>query len=160
MALTAVLDARVLYSATLHDLLVSVAFVDLFRARWTEAFNDEWTRRLKEKRPELAEKIDRTRELMNVSVPGCLIRGHELVKPSFAMPDPNDWHVVAAAIRGRADVIVTYVLAHFPTPALDLIGIKVQHPDDFIVLLCHLDGCELLRHRAAGSLLIAYNRSA
>ena len=51
---------------------------------------------------------------------------------SIALPDPNDRHVVAAAIIGRADVIVTANLRDFPSEALDRYNIEAQHPDEFI----------------------------
>lgn len=49
--LTALLDACVLYPQTLRDLLLNLARTDLFRARWTDLINDEWTRKLLEKNP-------------------------------------------------------------------------------------------------------------
>ena len=114
MAFTVVLDACVLYSAPLRDLLLSVAETGLYRPRWTEAINDEWTKSLKAKFPEKSDKIDRTRLLVDRSVPDCLITGYESLIPSLSLPDENDRHVFAAAICGRADVIVTTNVRDFP----------------------------------------------
>lgn len=114
MALTALFDACVLYSASLRDLLLCLAKTDMFRARWTEAINDEWVRNLKAHRPELADKIDRTRIAVNKSVPDCLVVGYEGLIPALASINHKDRHVVAAAICGRADVIVTFNLSDFP----------------------------------------------
>jgi len=144
VAFTALLDACALYSASLRDLLLSLAGTDLFRARWTEAINDEWTRNLKANRPELsAEKIDRTRLQVNKSVPDCLISGYESLIPSLNLPDLNDRHVLAAAIRGRADVIVTYNLEHFPDSVLAGFGMEAWHPDKFVTYLLRLDGMKV-----------------
>jgi len=123
----------------LRDLLLSLAGTDLFRARWTEAINDEWTRNLKAKRPELSEKIDRTRLQVDKSVPDCLISGYESLIPSLNLSDLNDRHVLAAAIRGRADVIVTYNLEDFPDSVLAGFGIEAWHPDRFVSHLLSLD---------------------
>lgn len=71
--LTALLDACVLYPQTLRDLLLNLARTDLFRARWTELINDEWTRKLLEKNPGKADSVVRTRALVNQSVENCLI---------------------------------------------------------------------------------------
>ena len=66
--LTALLDACVLYPQTLRDLLLNQARPDLFRARWTDLINDEWTRKLLEKNPGKADRVVRTRALVNQSV--------------------------------------------------------------------------------------------
>lgn len=146
--LTALLDANVLYSAQLRDLLVNLTSTELFRARWTAAIHDEWTRNLRERRPDLAaEKIERVRTLLDASVPDCLIEGYEALIPALELPDADDRHVLAAAIHGRADVIVTYDLGHFPDELLsghgdELLsghGIEAQHPDAFVAHLLDLD---------------------
>jgi predicted nucleic acid-binding protein len=134
--LTAIYDACVLYPAPLRDLLMHLALTDLFRAKWTDAIHDEWTRNVLENRPDLTrEQLDRTRTLMNIHVRDCLVTNYEDLIPSLTLPDPDDRHVLAAAIRGRADVIVTFNLADFPPDALARHGIEARHPDDFIVRL-------------------------
>lgn len=69
---------------------------------------------------------------MNQAVEDCLIEGFEHLIDSLELPDLNDRHVLAAAISGRAEVIVTYNLKHFPAKILDKYGIEAQHPDEFI----------------------------
>jgi hypothetical protein len=69
---------------------------------------------------------------MDASIPDCLVTGHEGLVVQLKLPDPHDRHVLAAAIRGQASVIVTYNLADFPAEALDPYGIAAQHPDEFI----------------------------
>jgi len=130
---TAVYDACVLHPAPLRDLLLRVALTNLFRARWTEEIHAEWVRSVLDRRPDLNhEQLRRTRELMDLSVPDCLVTGHEGLVDSLTLPDPNDRHVLAAAIRCQAGVIVTYNLADFPKAALDPYGISAQHPDEFV----------------------------
>lgn len=78
------------------------------------------------------EKLERTRQLMDASVPDCLVEGYEDLIAGLQLPDPNDRHVLAAAIRAGADVIVTANLKHFPPSSLASYGIDAQHPDPFV----------------------------
>jgi predicted nucleic acid-binding protein len=106
---TVIFDACVLYPAPLRDLLTELAAAHIFQARWTEAIHDEWIRALLADRPDLSrEQLLRTKELMNRAVLDCLVSGYEYLIPSITLPDPNDRHVVAAAIHGRADAVVTF----------------------------------------------------
>ncbi len=139
MAFTALYDACVLYPAPLRDLLLQLALTDLFRAKWTEAIHDEWTRNLLANRPELKpELLARTRELMNAHVRDCLVADYEPLVAGLTLPDPDDRHVLAAAIRARADVIVTFNLSDFPADVLKTYRLEAQHPDEFIAHLSDL----------------------
>lgn len=136
---TALFDACVLYPAPLRDLLMHLALTDLFRAKWTDRIHDEWIRNVLEQRPDLRrEQLERTRQLMNAHVRDCLVSGYEDLIPALSLPDPDDRHVLAAAIRARADVIVTYNLHDFPNAALAPYGIDAQHPDEFVAHLLDL----------------------
>ena len=125
---TALFDACVLYPQTLRDVLLSLARTELFRARWSADINDEWTRNRLARNPQQSAQIRRTLELVNQSVPDCLVTGYEPLIEGIVLPDPNDRHVVAAAIIGRADVIVTTNLRHFPAEILSPFNIEAQHP--------------------------------
>lgn len=130
---TAILDACVLYPAPLRDLLMHVALTDLFRAKWTEAIHEEWIRSVLANRPDLTrEQLERTRQLRNAHVRDCLVADYEDLIPVLILPDPDDRHVLAAAIRSNAEVIVTFNLDDFPPESLGKWGIAAQHPDDFI----------------------------
>src|SRR5438045_1156639 len=130
---TVILDACVLYPAPLRDLLLWLAVTGLYRPRWTEMIHQEWMENLLKARPDLLrDRLERTRDLMNQAVPDCLVLGHEGLINGLSLPDPHDRHVLAAAIHGGAEGIVTYNLADFPATALTAHGILAQHPDDFI----------------------------
>ena len=108
---TVVYDACVLYPAPLRDLLMHLALSDLYRARWSEAIHDEWTRNVLLSRPDLAPaQLQRTRQLMNAHVRDCLVTDFEYLIPSLSLPDLDDRHVVAAAIHSGASLIVTFNL--------------------------------------------------
>ncbi|MES9870622.1 MAG: PIN domain-containing protein [Sedimenticola sp.] len=137
---TAVFDACVLYPAPLRDLLMSVAMTEQFRARWTDEIQNEWVRNLLANRDDLTEEqLQRTVELMNRSVPDCLVENHEELIDSLELPDPNDRHVLAAAIMCQADVIVTNNLKDFPQEVMDKYHIDVQPPDIFLTHLYDLN---------------------
>ncbi|HEY3323321.1 MAG TPA: PIN domain-containing protein [Planctomycetota bacterium] len=136
---TALYDACVLYPAPLRDLLMHLALTDLFRAKWSDEIHEEWIRSLLEQRKDLGRaQLERTRDLMNAHVRDCLVTGYEELIPSLTLPDANDRHVLAAAIRAGASVIVTYNVKHFPDDVLERYGIDAQHPDAFITHLIDL----------------------
>lgn len=130
---TAVLDANVLYPNLLRDILLSLAVAGLYHARWTARINDEWTRNLVANRPDIEPKIGLLLEQVNAAVPDCLVDGYEYLIDRLTLPDADDRHVLAAAIVGHADAIVTANLKDFPTKVMAQHGIEVQHPDDFIM---------------------------
>lgn len=135
----AVYDANILYSAPLRDLFIRLAQADLVRARWTDQIHEEWVRNLLHDNPELSpERLARTRALMNEAVHDCLVEGYEALIPGLTLPDPDDRHVLAAAILARADVIVTFNLSDFPREVLHPLGIEAQHPDEFVTHLLDL----------------------
>src|ERR1019366_2112664 len=63
----------------------------------------------------------------------ALLTGYQDLIPGLQLPDPDDRHVLAAAIRGHADVIVTMNLRDFPADTIGPFGIDAQHPDEFIL---------------------------
>jgi hypothetical protein len=136
---TAFLDAKVLYSAMVRDLLMNLTNTDLFRPKWSRAVQDEWIGNLLKNRSDLTpEQLERTRELMDRHASDALVTGYEDLIEGLQLPDPDDRHVLAAAIRGRADVIVTENIKDFPPEILAPFGIEAQHPDEFILHLLDL----------------------
>lgn len=133
-SLTALFDSCVLYPAPLRDLLMHLSLTDSFNAKWTNAIHDEWMRNVLLNRQDLSLKqLERTRDLMNLHAGDCLVEGYEGLISDLLLPDHNDRHVLAAAIRASASVIVTYNLKDFPAESIMRYGIEVQHPDDFLL---------------------------
>lgn len=131
---TALLDANVLYPAPIRDLLLQLAVSDVFRAKWTADIHDEWTRSLLRNEPHRdPARIARTRAMMDQSTRDCLVEGYHALIPSLSLPDPDDRHVLAAAIVGKCGCIVTQNLKDFPAEALRPFGIESQHPDEFLL---------------------------
>jgi predicted nucleic acid-binding protein len=104
-----------------------------FHPLWSAAIHDEWIHNLQANRPDLdASRLQRTRDLMNRAVPEALVTDYEHLTSSLILPDPDDRHVLAAAIHGKANGILTFNLRHFPSEALAPFGITAQSPDTFL----------------------------
>ena len=134
--LGAFFDANVLYPSGLRNFLMHLALTGIFRAHWSAEVHDEWMRNLLKNRPDITrERLERTRRLMDKAAPDALVTGYESLIESIDLPDRDDRHVLAAAIRCGASVIVTLNLSDFPNAALAEFGIEAQHPDDFVLSL-------------------------
>jgi predicted nucleic acid-binding protein len=138
VAFTALFDADVLHPAGQRDLLIRLAQVGLFRGRWTVRILDEMESSVIARHPEHAGKLTRTRDLMCAAVPDCLVIGYEDLIEALTLPDPDDRHVLAAAIRCGAQVIVTNNQRDFPQDVLDEYAIEAQTADEFLAYLVDL----------------------
>lgn len=138
---TALLDACVLYPLAMADALMSLATTGLFAAKWTSRIEAEWIRALEENRPDLRGRLGYRRDQMREAVPDWEVgeRAWTLCARGLALPDPDDVHVLAAALAGHADCIVTANLKDFPSDVTAPLGIEVIHPDQFIVAQWDLD---------------------
>lgn len=138
---TGVLDACVLYPVCVADALMSMAVAGLFAAKWTERIEEEWIRNLEADRPELKGRLQRRRELMRAAIPDWKVASEacDAVSPGLELPDRDDLHVLAAAIAGHADCIVTANLKDFPAANLELHGLCAIHPDDFLLAQFDID---------------------
>lgn len=148
----AVLDANVLFSQFLRDVLLRVATAELFAPLWTDRIQREWMRNLVGIRPDLpAEKLRRAQKLMDNAFPRARVVGYRGIERSLAAVHAKDRHVAAAAVRGAASHIVTFNLRDFPAAALSPYGITPTDPDSFLLALAGSDPRVLLgtleRHR-------------
>ena len=154
MSISVVYDACVLYPAPLRDLLMHLAITDMYHAHWSEDIHAEWIRTAMRLRPDLPpENFHRVRQLMDENVRDCLVTGYQKLIRTLTLPDPDDRHVLAAAIRCHAQVIVTFNERDFPKKEIDVYGIEAQHPDAFVSNLFVIDRATTLqavkRHRAS-----------
>jgi predicted nucleic acid-binding protein len=130
---TAVLDANVLYPIYTSDLVLSLSDTRLFHARWSKDIEDEAKLNLVERRPDLKRRIPKRFAAMRNAIPDCMIENYQPLIDSLKLPDPNDRHVLAAAIVGHADAIVTFNLKDFPQRTVSKFNIEVIHLDDFVI---------------------------
>lgn len=147
----AVYDACVLYPFHLRNLLVQCAVDRLVDARWTDAIHDEWIRNLAANTPSVSlQRLTETRDLMKRVLPAANVTGYEKHIEQLTLPDPDDRHVLAAAIAGGASHVVTWNLTDFPARALAPHHVFAQNPDDFLMAL----------HRATPDAVIAVAANA
>ena len=133
MTSVALLDACVLYPAPIRDLLMQLARQGLYQPRWSADIHDEWTRSVLRDRSDLtATQLSRTRALMDQHATGALVEGYHDIISTLILPDPDDRHVLAAAIVGGATLLVTFNTKDFPKPILDAHEISLIDPDAFI----------------------------
>ncbi|MGH8777803.1 PIN domain-containing protein [Paraburkholderia sp.] len=138
---TALLDACVLFPLAITDTLMSLATAGLFAAKWTQRIEYEWITALEEQRPDLKGKLEIRRDSMREAIPDWEVP--EAVwtplTDSFTLPDPDDRHVLAAAVAGHADCIVTANLRDFPPQIAAGYGIEIVDPDRFVINQWDLD---------------------
>lgn len=143
---TVILDACVLYPAVVRDALMSLHFEGFFASKWTARIENEFVRSLLRDKPDMEEgRLRRTCEHMHANVPDWEVRDFEDLIGSLELPDPDDRHVLAAAIRGHADCIVTTNLVDFPPEYLARWDLEAIHPDDFIMLQLGLNPVQALK---------------
>jgi predicted nucleic acid-binding protein len=148
-----VYDANVLFPAPLRDTLVRVAMKGLVQAKWTDEIHEEWISNVLEAQPHREEaKLRRAARLMNAAVRDCLVTGYEELIPVLNLPDPDDRHVLAAAIKAGAQTIVTEDKKHFPKSELEKWNIETERADAFLLGLTEINlplVLELLREQHA-----------
>lgn len=134
MPFIVIYDAQALYPNTQRDLLIRVALHGLVQAKWTEEIVGEMLTARGRNHPDVpAERLERLHRLINESIPDCLVTGYEDLIEGLKLPDPDDRHVLAAAIRSHAQVIVTQNERDFPQDYLAGFGLETKSPDDFVL---------------------------
>ncbi len=138
--LTVVLDACVLYPAPVRDILLSLANEGLFKPMWSNEIQNEWTRNLLSNRPDLSKEVLQTTVFaMNKAFPDSNVVNFEELINSVNLPDKNDRHVLACAIRSNSSLIITFNLKDFPDPELIKFDLKAKNPDEFISSLIEIN---------------------
>lgn len=130
---TAVCDACVLYPFHQRNILIQASADGLYDARWTEEIHDEWMRNLTANVPALSiERLHATRRLMEQALPEALVGNFHHYIQDISLPDPDDRHVVAAAIEAKASHILTWNLRDFPVKELRKHRLISETPDGFL----------------------------
>ena len=132
----AVLDANVFYSTWVTDPLLSFADAELYEPVWSGHIMEEVRRHL----PSVwshapQEGVDCYLRTLAMAFQEASVAGWEPKEGVVELPDPDDRHVVAAAIKAGADVIVTSNLGDFPAGRLKRFGLHAMFPDAFLVML-------------------------
>ena len=133
-----VLDANVLFPASLRDILLRCAEKNLFRLRVSQQIWDEVVRNLFSSGRLTSEQVARLDTAIQAFLrrTNALVTGYKSLIPNLTN-DPKDRHVLAVAIHAHAQTIVTVNLKDFPAHALSSHGVVAQHPDPFLTCLYH-----------------------
>ena len=140
MTMTVVLDANVLYPQHICDLFLNFADAKLIRPVWSDWIHDEWMRNVLKSKPQLdPAKIERRKQMMDRAFPDALVHEFEVLVDTIEGVHKKDRHVMAVAIRARADSIVTFNMKDFSAAAQSQYGISVIHPDQLMLKLIRMN---------------------
>ena len=131
----AVLDACVLYPTVLREILIGVAAKGLYAPFWSDRILREWVRATARIGPEAQIEAEVQATLLRAAFPRAIIREQPSIEGRLVLPDENDRHVLAVAIAGHADCIITFNAKDFPRHVLAEDGIERRDPDGFLWLL-------------------------
>jgi predicted nucleic acid-binding protein len=135
---TAVLDTNVIYPIVIRDLLFWFAFYELYTPKWSSTIFEEWKNVMLRKGLS-NEEVEKRTQRANIAFPDAMVSNYESLITSLTLPDVNDRHVLAAAIKSNADVIVTNNLKDFPEEYLNSLGVKAKSADDFLTDIIDLN---------------------
>jgi predicted nucleic acid-binding protein len=151
--LRAFLDASVLYPVSLRSLLMRLTLAHMYQAQWSAKVHEEWIGAVLRDNPHIpAARLYALREAMDDRIDDAIVTGYEGLIETLMLPDPNDRHVLAAAIEGKASVIVTRNLRDFPESVLAPYKITAMHPDRFIrrlIEMAPVDVVEIVQNQQA-----------
>jgi predicted nucleic acid-binding protein len=134
----AILDTNIIYPIVIRDLLFWFAHYDLYTPKWSATIFEEWNEVMIRKGLSIEEAAIRT-EKANIAFPDALVKNYEKLIDSFELPDKKDRHVLAAAIKSNANVIVTNNLKDFPHEYINSLGLSVKSADDFLTEIIDLN---------------------
>ncbi len=135
---TAILDTNVIFPIEIRDMLFWFAHYDIYTPKWSKQIFDEWKSVMRKKgvdEREIAKRINNA----NLAFPDALVSKYEELIKAINLPDEDDRHVVAAAMKTNANVIVTKNLKHFPLDYLSTLSLYAQSPDDFLTDMIDLN---------------------
>ena len=126
---SAVLDACVLVPVSLCDIVLRLAEEPaMYRPRWSEEIMAEMAKALRTKLHRTATEITYRRQQMNHAFPEAMVAVPPELLDTVELPDRDDRHVLAAAIKGQANMIVTHKVKHFPKTCLEKWGPCARQP--------------------------------
>ena len=136
----AVLDTNVLYPIVIRAFLFWLAWYDMYTPAWSNHIFEEWESVCSRKFPELPkEEIMKRLKKADEAFPFARVENYEPLMEGLELKDQDDNHVLAAAIKINANVIVTQNLPDFPEDYLSQFNIGVKSADDFICDIIDLE---------------------
>ena len=135
---TCVLDTNVMYPLWIRDLLLWFAHHDLYTTKWSKHIFDEWLAVMERKGISPAEALRRTKNVSE-AFPDAIVENYEPFFETLTLPDNKDKHVLAAAIKTNANLIVTNNLKHFPLEYISIFGLSAKNADDLFTDIIDLN---------------------
>ena len=130
---TCVLDTNVIFPIEIRDLLFWFAFYELFTPKWSDHIFDEW------------EAVMRRKGRANKAFPDALVQNYDGLIATLTLPDPKDCHVLAAAIKTNANLIVTNNIKDFSKSYLATFGLAAKTSDNFLADIIDLNPQEAVQ---------------
>ena len=135
---TAVLDTNVVYPVIIRHILFWFAHYDLYTPKWSEHIFDEWKKVMKEKGISEEEANKRIAKA-NLAFPDAYVQNYKGLINNLELPDIDDRHVLAAAIKTNANLIVTNNIKDFPEEYLQSFSLNAKTADDFLTDIIDLN---------------------
>ncbi len=133
------IDANVLYPTVLRELVLGHAEAGVFTPFWSERILEEWRRTALRGGAVDGEIASGEIAMLRVKFPQAMVAVNTETEARLALPDPDDVHVLAAAVDCGADELLTLNSRDFPTNALAAEGILRRHPDEFLLEAFHAE---------------------
>lgn len=133
------LDTCVIYPTVMREMLLGVAGQGLYEPLWSARILEEWARAARKIGPDGEMQARGEIALVSSAWPCAQIKWAPSLEDRLWLPDPADTHVLAAAIAGYADVIVTNNAKDFPRNVLAEEGLSRSDPDAFLMGFLHSD---------------------
>ena len=134
-----VLDACILFPSITREILIGAARAGFFQPLWSDRILEEWRRAALRHGPEAEMVASGAIALLKANWPDALVELPAAAEDGLWLPDPDDVHVLAAAIVGTADELVTANTRDFPLRVLGEHGIHRRNPDEFLLEMAHQD---------------------
>lgn len=128
----AVLDACVLFPTVLREVLTEVAGQGLYEPLWSPRLIEEWVIAVRKLGPDEAARAGAEAALLNLRFAAASVPNRDESGLGIELPDPGDLHVIATALDGGAQLIVTMNLRDFPQRKLASLDLRAIHPDEFL----------------------------
>ena len=128
---TCVLDTNVIYPIEIRDVLFWFAFHELYTPKWSRHIFDEW-REVMIRKAITPEEADKRIARANQAFPDALVTNYDALIDTLTLPDEKDRHILAAAIKVNANLIITNNLKDFPPDYLAAFGLAAKSADDFL----------------------------
>ncbi|RZW07902.1 MAG: PIN domain-containing protein [Rhodobacteraceae bacterium] len=160
------IDACVLYPTFLRELITEWAATGGFTPLWSDRILEEWRRAAARNGPADQRIAEAEIAALSARFPAAIVAVDARTEAALHLPDPDDNHVLAAAIDGGADELLTLNVRDFPTNALAAHDLMRRHPDEFLLEAFHAEPdrigaiVETALHRAASVGIDTSNRRA